>query len=83
MKKAEELPSSEIINFFKEKIILIESRLKGIEDKQDEFTERFIIMDTKQSMIEYVVKNWWKLAAVIIPSLFFLGEIGYHIRKLV
>ena len=83
MKKAEESLNSEVISFFKEKIILVESRLRGIEEKQSEFTEKFIIMDAKKSMIEYLIVNWWKIAAVIIPSLFFLGEIGYHIRKLV
>jgi len=71
------------IEFFKEKVTKIEQRLASIEEKQLDFTKRFIILDTKQSITDYIVKNWWKLAAFLIPFLFMLGELSLYIRKLV
>jgi len=71
------------LTFFKEKLASIEKRLVRIEDKQSEFTERFIKMDAKRSVFDFIIKNWWKILIVLMPLMFFFGEIALRIRQLV
>ena len=72
-----------VITFIKERLERIDKRLSSIEAQQAEFRERFIEIDARKNLLNFIIKNWWKILAVLVPALFFLGEIALHIRKLV
>jgi hypothetical protein len=61
----------------------IDKRLVAMEEKQRDFNERFIKMDARQDLFGFFTANWWKITALVIPLLFFLGEIAIHIRKII
>lgn len=69
-------------DYLKERLNKIENAIIDIKNKQLYFHDRFLIIDSKKSMIDYLGKNWWKFTALIVPLLFMLGEIGLAIRKI-
>ena len=74
---------SALMVFIRDRFDKIESELNSLKEKQSEMSKKVLIIETKRSMLQFIIKNWWKLAAFLLPVLFMLGEIGLQIRKLV
>lgn len=72
-----------VIQMIRERLDRIDGRLSRLENQHDEILKFYYEHNATASIKTFIVKNWWKLAAVIIPVLFILGEISLHIRRLV
>ena len=71
------------INYLDKRITKLENSLSKIMESHQSLTHKFIVIETKRSLLQYVVQNWWKLAAFITPALFMLGEISVQVRHLI
>ena len=72
-----------LVDMVVDRLNRIDKRLVAMEQKQSDFNERFIKMDARQDLVGFFTGNWWKIIAVVIPLLFFLGEIAIHIRTII
>lgn len=72
-----------MIDMIRARLDRIDNRLSALEAQHNVMLLHYTRSTFVEELKATFIKNWWKILAILIPALFFLGELAVHIRTLV